>query len=87
MSYYDNGPYLKSLENTADKSNSSALIIGLVVCLVIASGTAIAVNNRLKQRNVQLALMQKEVQTFKDIRMIEVEKSSNKNDVITFENA
>lgn len=72
MKYYDNGPYLKSLYNSPAKS-STTLVAGLVVCLVVAAGTAIIFHNQLQHRNVHIALMQKEIQALRDIN---VEKSA-----------
>jgi hypothetical protein len=76
MKYYDNGPYLNSLKNAPAKS-STTLVVGLVVCLVFAGGAAIILHNQLKDRNIHIAFMQKEIQALKDINAVNNTESRN----------
>ncbi len=65
MTYYDNGPFLKSLENSGSNSNPTAMIMGLVFGLVIVSGIAIAQANQLKTVKAHFFALHKTTEAIK----------------------
>lgn len=64
MSYYDNSPYLNSLEDGKGKSNTG-FIFTLLVGIIVVSGAAIILHQKLKKNNEKLLSMQKEVNRLK----------------------
>lgn len=61
MNYFDNGPYLRSLQTSSTGSTNTKTIM-LVTALVVVSGIAIYQGIKLQEQKGQLALLHKQVQ-------------------------
>jgi len=60
MNYYNNGPYLKSLEKTSSSKTSSGTII-LISALVIMSGFSYYQAIKLQTQNNHIAQLQEQL--------------------------